>query len=109
MFKVNKILVKNAIASAKSEYYNKKVRVSKGNKRTVFSLMNNTILHKSQIVISKYYQFNLRPIILIISSVQKILNLHSVFPSSTLSQVKLLVEAGSCPCKTINKKTHYRL
>ena len=40
MFKVSNILVKNALASAKSEYYNKKIKASKGNQMTVFSVVN---------------------------------------------------------------------
>jgi len=39
MFKVSKILVKNTLASAKSEYYNKKIKPSKGNQRTVFGVV----------------------------------------------------------------------
>jgi hypothetical protein len=31
MLKVSKILVKNTLASAKSEYYNKRIKASKGN------------------------------------------------------------------------------
>ena len=50
MFKVSKILVKRTLASAKSEYYNKKVKASKGNERTVFSIVNK-VLHKSQTVL----------------------------------------------------------
>ena len=45
MFKVSEILVKNTLASAKSEYYNKKIKASKENQRTVFSVVNK-VLHK---------------------------------------------------------------
>ena len=47
MFKVSKIPVKNTLTSAKSEYYNKKIKTSKGNQRTVFSVVNK-VLHTSQ-------------------------------------------------------------
>ena len=50
MFKVSKTIVKNTLASAKSEYYNKKIKASKGNQKTVFSVVNN-VLHKSQTVL----------------------------------------------------------
>ena len=43
MFKVSKIIVKNTLASAKSEYYNKTIKASKGNQRTVFSVMNKVL------------------------------------------------------------------
>jgi len=44
MFKVSKILVKNTLASAKSEYYNKTIKASKGNERTVFGVVNKYYL-----------------------------------------------------------------
>ena len=47
MFKVIKILVKNTVVSTKSKYSNKKIKASKGNQRTVFSVVNK-VLHKSQ-------------------------------------------------------------
>ena len=50
MFKVKTILAKNTITSIKSEYYNKKIKISKGNQRTVFSVVNK-VLHKSQTVL----------------------------------------------------------
>jgi len=50
MFKVSKISIKNTIASDKSEYYNKKIKVSKGNQRTLLSVMNK-VLYKSQTVL----------------------------------------------------------
>ena len=50
MFKLSKILVKNTLASPKSEYYNKKIKASKENQRTVFSVMYK-VLHKSQTVL----------------------------------------------------------
>jgi len=50
MFKVSKSLVKNTLASEKSEYYNKNIKAFKRNQRTVFSVMNK-VLHKSQIVL----------------------------------------------------------
>ena len=50
MFKVSKILVNNTLASDKSEYYNKKIKASKGNQRTVFSVVNK-VLHKSRSVL----------------------------------------------------------
>ena len=62
MFKVSKILVNNTLASAKSEHYNRKIKASKGNQRTVFSVVNK-VLHKSQTVLP---------------------NIHSGFQSSTL-------------------------
>ena len=49
MFNVCKILVKDTLASAKSDYYNKNIKASKGNQRTVFSVLNK-VLHKSQTV-----------------------------------------------------------
>ena len=33
-------LVINILASAKSEYYNKKIKACKGNQRTIFSVVN---------------------------------------------------------------------
>jgi len=50
MFKVSKILDINSLASAKSEYYNKKIKAFKGNQRTVFSVVIK-VLHKSQTVL----------------------------------------------------------
>jgi len=50
MFNVSIILVKNTLASAKSEYYNKKIKASQGNQRTIFSVVNK-VLHKSQTVL----------------------------------------------------------
>ena len=41
------IRVKNTLASAKSEYYDKKIKASKRNQRTVFSVVNK-VLHKSK-------------------------------------------------------------
>jgi len=51
MFKITKIQVRNTVASAKSEYYNKKIKASRGNQRTVFSVVN-IVLYKSEIVLS---------------------------------------------------------
>jgi len=92
MFKVSKILVKNTLASAKSEYYNTKIKASKGNQRTVFNVVNK-VLHKSQTVLpnninsdkhmTHYFNNNF---------CQKVLNINSGFHSSTLSQDKPLVE-----------------
>jgi len=79
MFKVNKILVKNTFASAKFKYYNKKIKASNGNKRTVFSIVNK-VLHKDMAHCYNNFFY------------QKILNIHSRFHSSTLSQGKPLVE-----------------
>jgi len=50
MIKVSKILVKNTLASAKPEYYNKKIKTTKGNQRTVFSIVNK-VLCKSETVL----------------------------------------------------------
>ena len=83
MFKVSKILVKNILVSAKSDYYNEKVKACKRNQRTVFSGVNKA-LHKSQTVITNIINSNKdRPIDLC----QKILNTHDGFPSSTYHRV----------------------
>jgi len=50
MFKVSIIRDKNTLASAKSEYYNKKIKASKVNQRTVFSVVYK-VLYKSQTVL----------------------------------------------------------
>ena len=71
MFRVSKILVKNTLASAKSEYYNKKIKASKGNQRTVFSVVNKYYIKvklSSQIIST---QIKIWPIVLITSSVKK--------------------------------------
>ena len=43
MFKVSKLLVTNIIVSAKSEYYNKKIKASKEYQRTIFSVVNKVL------------------------------------------------------------------
>ena len=92
MFKVSKILVKNTLASAKSEYYNRKIKASKGNQRTVFSVVNK-VLHKSQTVLPNNINSD-KDMAHCFNNFfcQKILNIHSGFQSSTLSQGKPLVE-----------------
>ena len=67
MFKVSKILVKNTLATAKSEYYNKKINTSKVNQRTVFKYYIKVKL-SSQIIST---QIKIWPIVLITSSVKK--------------------------------------
>ena len=81
--KVSKILVKNIIASAKSEYYNKKIK----HPRTVFSVVNK-LLHKSQTVLPN----NINSDKDIAHCFNNFLNIHSGFRSSTLSQGKPLVD-----------------
>jgi len=49
IFKVREIQVKNVIASAKSENYNTKIKLCKGNEGTVFGIVKK-VLHTSQIV-----------------------------------------------------------
>ena len=70
MFKVSTILVKNTLASAKSEYCNKKIKAPKGNQRTVFSVVNK---------VSHFFNNFF---------CQKILNIHGGLQSSILSQGK---------------------
>ena len=85
MFKVSKILVKNTLASAKSEYYNKKIKASKRNQRTVFSVVNK-VLHKSQTVLPNNINSHKNMAHCFNNFFgQKILNIHSGFQSSTLS------------------------
>jgi len=50
IFKVSKIIVKNNLASAKSEYYNNKIKAFKRNQRIIFSVVNK-LLHKSKTVL----------------------------------------------------------
>jgi len=92
MFKMSKNLVKNTLASAKCEYYNKKIKASKGNQRTVFSVVNK-VLHKSQTVFANNINSD-KDMAHCFNNFfcQKILNIHSGFLSSTLSQGKPLVE-----------------
>ena len=66
MFTVSKIEVKNIFASAKSKYYNKKIKASRGNQRTVFSVVNKVRL---SFQISST-QTKIWPIVLITSSVK---------------------------------------
>ena len=89
MFKVSKTLVKNAHISAKSEYYNKKIKVSKGNHRTVM----NKVLYKSQTVLTNIINSD-KDMAHCFNNFfcQKILNIHSGFKSSTLSQGKIAKE-----------------
>ena len=47
IFKVSSIVVKKTLASAKSEYYNKKIKSSKGNQRGIFSVLNKVLQVKS--------------------------------------------------------------
>jgi len=56
--RTSNIIFKNTLTSAISEYKNKKIKVSKGNQRTVFSVVNK-VLH------------NIWPIVLVTSSVKK--------------------------------------
>jgi len=92
MFKVSKILVKNTLASAKSKYYNKKIKASKGNQRTVFSVVNK-VLHKRQTVLPNNINSDKNMAHCFNNFFgQKILNIDSGFHSSTVSQVKPLVE-----------------
>jgi len=49
------MLVKQSLASAKSEYYNKNIKVSKANQRTSLSVVNK-VLHKSQTDLPKKNQ-----------------------------------------------------
>ena len=88
-------LVKNTLASAKSEYYNKKNKASKGNQRTVFSVVNK-VLHKSQTVLPNNINSD-KDMAHCFNNFfcQKILNIHSGLQSSTLSQGKPLVEESS--------------
>ena len=76
---MSKILVKNTLASAKSEYYNKKIKASKGNQRTVFSVVNK-VLHKRQIVLpnSIYSDKDMG------QRFNFVLNVHDEFPSNPL-------------------------
>ena len=92
VFKVSKILVKNTLVSTKSEYCNKKFKASKGNQRTVFSVVNK-VLHKSQTVLPNNINSD-KDMSHCFNNVfcQKILNIHIGFQSSTLSQGKPLVE-----------------
>jgi len=71
MFKVNNILVKSTFASTKSEYYNKKLKASKENQMTVFSVQNKVYYIKVKLsfqIIST--QIKIWPIVLITSSVK---------------------------------------
>jgi len=71
MFKVNKILVNNTHASAKSEYYNKKIKTSKGNQRAVFDVVNK-VLHTSETVFQILStERKICPIVLITSSAKR--------------------------------------
>jgi len=92
MFKVSKFLVKNILAFAKSEYYNKKIKASKGNQRTVFSVLNK-LSHKTQTVLLNNINSD-KDMAHCFNNFfcQNILNIHSGFHSSTLSQGKPLVE-----------------
>ena len=82
MFKVSKIQVKNTLDSAKSEYYNKKIKVRKGNQRTIFNVVNK-VSHKSQTVLPNIINSD-KDIAHCINYFfcQKILNIHDGFPSS---------------------------
>ena len=72
VFTVSKSIVKTTLASAKSEYYNKKIKASKGNLITLFSVVNN-VLHKSLTVLQIIStQIKIWPIVLITSFVKKI-------------------------------------
>jgi len=79
MFKVSKILVKNTFASAKSDYYNKKIKACKANQRTVFSVVNK-VLHKSQTVLPNNINSD-KDMAHCFNNFfcQKILNIHSGF------------------------------
>ena len=92
MFKVSKILVKNTLPSAKPEHYNKNIKAFKGNQRTVFSVVNKA-LHKSQTVLPNNINSD-KDMVHCFNNFfcQKILNIHSGFQSSTLSQGNPLVE-----------------
>ena len=94
MFKVSKFLlkIKNTLASAESEYFNKKIKASKGNQRTVFSVVNK-VLHKSQTVLPNNINSD-KDMAHCFNNFfcQNILNIHSGFHSNTLSQGKPLVE-----------------
>ena len=91
IFNLNKIQVKNTLASAKSEYCNKKIKASKGNQRTVFSDVNK-VLHKSQTVLPNIIDSNKYMAHCFNNFCQKILNIHGGFPSSSLSHGMPLVE-----------------
>ena len=71
------------------EYYNKKIKASKGNQRTVFSFVNK-VLHKSQTVLPNI--INSETNMAHCFNIKKILNIHSGFDSRTFSQGKPLVE-----------------
>ena len=92
MFKVSKIKIKTTLASAKSEYYNKKIKASKWNQRIVFGVVNK-VLHKIQIVLpniinsDKYVAHCFNKFFC-----RRILNIHSGFLSNTLLQGMPLVE-----------------
>ena len=97
MFKVSKSLVTNTIASAKSEYYNKTIKASKGNQTTVFSVVNK-VFHKSQTGNPNIIKSDKdMPHCFNTFIYQAILNIHSGFPYSTLSHGKPLVEESCMP------------
>ena len=70
MFKLGSILVKITLASAKSEYYNTKIKASKENQMTVFCVVIN-VLYRSQSVLPRIIKSNkdMAHFVLIISSV----------------------------------------
>ena len=83
IFKVSKIEVKNTLASAKSEYYNKKIKTSKEIKG-LFSMLwiNYYITLPDKDTTHWFNNF----------FCQKLLSIHAGFSSSTLSQGMPLVE-----------------
>jgi len=82
-----KISFKNILTSARSQYYNRKIKICKGNQRTFF-IVGNKVLYKNKTVFPTQTKiesfFN--------NFCQKILNVHDEFPSITLSQGIPLVE-----------------
>ena len=94
MFEISKIQVKNIHTSAKSEYHNKKIEVSKGNLMTVSNVVNE-VLHKITVLPNIINSDKDMAYCLITSSVKKILKIHDGFLFSILSQGKPLVEESS--------------
>ena len=90
MFQVSRIEVKNTIASAKSEYYNKNTKISKRNQRTVFSVVNKVLSKCQTIINSDKYMVHCFSNF----TCQMIVNIHDGHPFSTISQGVPLVEVS---------------
>jgi len=80
MFKVNNFLVKNTLASVKSEYYNKKIKAKAF--KVLFLVLFIKVLHERKKLAS------VKDIVQFVCNFfcQNILNIHSRIPSSTFSQ-----------------------